>query len=333
MIKPCPLYPQENDSTPSSLTSPLEDHDVVLHVGLHKCASTYLQRQFFANLPNINYIGITSRDPNLQWIARRVALFDEPTYQRDLPQLKEDLKRHLDLSLPTLISSEAISGTLHPMLFNADRRRIAQRFQDIFPSARVLLIIRNQITWHQSSFPQLCQFRSFNAIGGQFQDWIGHHIDIHKKGLQSQFHYTDYRLLIEIYEQCFRETKVLLFEDIVQDFQKSILNEVIPFLKLTKEHIQHCGEEKLNSRHNRFTLHFKQNSPKLFKIYDAVKYRTKLWCPPLHRALQAREEAEGPIDVDYLPEHLDFLKGYYGPINRFTSEHLGRDLGEMGYPV
>jgi len=109
--------------------------DVLLHIGYHKTGTTFLQKRFFpflaANLlimPDVSYIATSEQyDPNdfIQLLTK---------------QLKTNIH-----SL-TILSQETLSGRAdgNPIW---DPHIIAKRLRHTFPSAKILIVIRNQFDY------------------------------------------------------------------------------------------------------------------------------------------------------------------------------------------
>lgn len=108
---------------------------VIVHVGLHKTASTWLQQEVFPNLVDVIYPGGRSR-PWLLSIVTGGSL--EP-----------------ELEMPTegtvLWSSETLAG---PLWDPVDPEMAAARLVAVFPGASILLFTRDPDTWRSSVYSQ-----------------------------------------------------------------------------------------------------------------------------------------------------------------------------------
>lgn len=121
---------------------------VVIHIGWHKAASTYLQNRVFPSLP-VMYRPLMPPVIPLQrlprGVARPVALFHgEPM---DGGQLREilDLPERSD-ARPLVISHEGLSG--HPHGYDlVDSRTVLRNLKLAFPNAKVLAVVRNQFDY------------------------------------------------------------------------------------------------------------------------------------------------------------------------------------------
>ena len=111
---------------------------VVLHVGMHKTATTFLQAEIFPKLKNVNLIH------------------------------KFELGSKLYEDKLNIISNEGFSGKSYHPFTNADERFIkADRLHAMFPDAFILIGVRNPTSWHKSLYSQ------YLKRGGilKFEEW------------------------------------------------------------------------------------------------------------------------------------------------------------------
>ena len=126
---------------------------VLLHIGLHKTASTYLQESVFRPSQNIQFVSreITQRDK--YWNMLQYA--DESTY--DSASAQQAIRIQTAGDLPLVISDESLSGK--PVGFQyTNRSRTIQRLSSIFPEAHIVVFIRDQVdilTSHYHSYVRM----------------------------------------------------------------------------------------------------------------------------------------------------------------------------------
>lgn len=133
--------------------------EVLLHVGLHKTGTTWLQRRFFDE----RSIGFRlplhrGRDVKAALITPFPLDFDPAAAAaRLIPLLREGG----DGTLP-VISDERLSGNPHAGAY--DRKEIAERLRAVFPGARVLVVIREQRSMIRSTYKQYVRMGGPNAL-------------------------------------------------------------------------------------------------------------------------------------------------------------------------
>jgi len=111
---------------------------VVLHVGMHKTATTFLQAEIFPKIPEVNLIH---------------------KFELGTKMLDEKIN---------IISNEGFSGkTYHPYIDAEERYIKADRLKAMFPDAYILVGIREPASWKKSLYSQ------YLKRGGvlKFADW------------------------------------------------------------------------------------------------------------------------------------------------------------------
>ena len=119
---------------------------MLLHVGYHKTGSSWLQRRFFSQR-ELGFRRITTRGLPIQ--DPHPLHFDAEAYRAHYAELVSEAAT--DGALPVL-SEERLSG--NPLSGGYDSAEIAERLLAIFPSAKVLIVVREQrslilSTWFQ----------------------------------------------------------------------------------------------------------------------------------------------------------------------------------------
>jgi len=144
----------------------------VIHIGYHKSASTFLQKQVFPFLP-INYLFFagenreyldlieSENNPNPElihsWVAREIS--------RKYPTGKHDV---------TVLSHEELSG--HPHGYKSiSPFTTAKNLKRTFPDAKILIIIRNQLDYLTSIYTfrvaiKGYEIRNFSSFLGEEEE-------------------------------------------------------------------------------------------------------------------------------------------------------------------
>jgi len=114
---------------------------VLLHVGYHKTGSRWLRALFFGN--PATGLGWTDKDgvdhPVRKLVAARPLEFDAGQSRAEFAPL---LQRIVDAGLSPVVSFERLSG--NPFSGGYDSKEIADRLVQVFPGARVLVVVREQ---------------------------------------------------------------------------------------------------------------------------------------------------------------------------------------------
>jgi hypothetical protein len=128
---------------------------VAVHIGFHKTATTWLQREVFPHHPRLRpYVdGRVWNDPFLREIvAESDRAFDperaRAAFEAGLPRLGA-----LAADTVVVVSAERLSG--HAASGGYDTVSIARRLHATLPDARVLMVVRSQIDMIESEYRQL----------------------------------------------------------------------------------------------------------------------------------------------------------------------------------
>ncbi len=124
---------------------------IVLHLGLCKTGTTFLQRRFFPNLKYANTCGFTDSDLNRYILHSGEYTFNPKTatlYFHNLSLQSND-------PLKIILSSEGFSG--NPWDGGQTRKRTAERLASVFPEATVMVVFRKPAALLESLYCQYVQ--------------------------------------------------------------------------------------------------------------------------------------------------------------------------------
>ena len=195
----------------------------IIHVGLHKTASTFLQTGIFPGLKNHLLITRPYTQHNHSWNALQYAddtFFDENDFLNEIARYK---------SQPLVISDESLSGK--PVNFGyINRTTIARRLARFFPEAEVIICLRGQKELIKSHFNQWV--KESPLATRKFSEFIWfsskNHLEIPDNGFHPPLstlkfntnniylHLESLRFfeLIKLYKSLFSQVHIILYEDI-----------------------------------------------------------------------------------------------------------------------
>jgi hypothetical protein len=126
---------------------------VAVHIGLHKTATTTLQRQIFPALPGVHFVDSTHAAPAGVIYACQV---QDPIYF-DSGKARAVLHGAFSADKVNLISSESLSGSLYSAVGKRDldhRHSIIVNLQRTLPEAKILMVLRRQDQYAKSVYRQ-----------------------------------------------------------------------------------------------------------------------------------------------------------------------------------
>lgn len=230
----------------------------VIHIGLQKTASTFLQDMVFPNLTDIRFLESRYQNSEAYLFINELK---KPPGQYNIDRFSGELKnittKYSDQDT-VLISSEGLAANIH-------RHEIAKRIQEIIPDATILLVLREQFSMVESAYLQLS--RGF----GKKRDYISfsHFLEneFYTMGFINRLEYFD---ISEMYRCLFGRTniKLLFFEDLAKDrkyFLEKLLFDIgsdlnYPDLNLNKKkvHSRLTRREQVFSQFTSIFLNKKQ---------------------------------------------------------------------------
>ncbi|MEM6292239.1 MAG: hypothetical protein AAGA54_13270 [Myxococcota bacterium] len=129
---------------------------VVVHVGLHKTATTFLQQSFFPALQGATFVHATHvLPPQPNPIQRFVVelLFRNPA-TLDVDAHREAIGAFVEAQPGvTIVSSEALFGW--PFENHVNFRPNAELLAEVLPEAKIWLVLRRQDSWLESAYSQV----------------------------------------------------------------------------------------------------------------------------------------------------------------------------------
>lgn len=182
------------------------DEDVLVHVGMHKTATTWLQRHYF-----LRQNGYWTPESDVECQVKetvRSLIMDArgrciPDEEFDGAAIQTGLARATKPhGLMAVASSERLGG--HPFSNGFDRRQLAQRLKVVFPRASILLVIREQASAMMSNYMQYLKYGGWHTP----EQYLDGDADNRMPTLTS--HYWDYARLIRMYHDIFSPDRVLV---------------------------------------------------------------------------------------------------------------------------
>jgi len=178
-----------------------------LHIGLHKTASTYLQKIFFPNIKDLVVLNNISTEIDT-WFVK--SFIDAPSNVFDNFKFIHDFKKKTNIKninsrLVTCISEENLSGNIYT---GDNMIEICNRIHNSFEPRKILIILRNQVDMLLSLYSNYIHHKGKS----NFEKWLNGDA----KKLQLLINKLNYSNLISLYIKNFGEDKVAIYtyEDI-----------------------------------------------------------------------------------------------------------------------
>lgn len=187
--------------------------NALIHIGYHKTATNWFQRNYYPKVTNVNYIHRR---------LVREALLEDSGFQFDVDESRKRLGCLAEDRV--ILCEEELSGNLHNGgLFGCLSKEVAYRAKSLLPDASVVIFIRNQISMISSVYGQ------YIKEGGTHtpKRYLFPHDYLTDSGFAPRysplfsFDHFDYLPLIQHYQKVFGQEKVhiYLFEDFRQNLE------------------------------------------------------------------------------------------------------------------
>lgn len=211
-------------------------------------------------------------------------------------------------------------------LIGVDQTLVAHRLKELFPNARILLVIRNQ-------FSLLASYYTHDIVterySGSFDQWITSQFkDCHNNPVSNARFFE----VMDLYDRLFGEGRVcaLPFEALArspQDFAAGLC----AFLGVdSNEGVRLITQnEKIRVRPSRWFV-MTQNSPWLAKLDRSVR---PLVPAAVLDIVKGVSRLGRPSEPDVSGETKERLHAYYQDGNRRLADRLGLPLERYGYPI
>ncbi len=127
----------------------MQQNPLLIHIGYHKTATTWLQKSLFENAEAGFARPISSHEAIMKLVGPNS--FDFEAYQCGAVLLPK-IKAAREQGLSPVLSTERLSGL--PWYGGYDSKELSRRLAAVFPGARILIVIREQKSMLLSNYNQ-----------------------------------------------------------------------------------------------------------------------------------------------------------------------------------
>ena len=206
---------------------------ITLHVGFSKTATTSLQDGVFSRLPGLTNLGKPFVSGN-----RRQPLYEAITHLTFAEELRYD-KASTEAAFarviggcsgPILVSSEGFTYSRHN-----DPALVARRLRAIFPAARIVFTIREQVAWIRSLYLDDCGRSPLRQPMPRFATWLGWEKAKRNRGALQM---ANFDATVRLYEELFGREHVLVLphEKMLRDRQ-GFSSSLASVLEVEQKHL------------------------------------------------------------------------------------------------
>lgn len=306
---------------------------LLLHIGYHKTASTWLQSNLFdARDQGFMTDPATPRHALVERLVRPDPLFYDPAAAAAAYRPASDLALAQGRTL--VLSHERLSG--YPSSGGRDRQLIAERLAATFPEARILIVIREQKAIIRSMYSQ-------HVTDGGVES-IEHFLATPEPRLCRKpsfcLEYYCYDHMLDLYRGLFGAERVL----------------VLPYELLARDPaafsariVRHCGgapvpigEAKRVNAARPLLMQVVQRPLNMLLYHNELSPGALLHIPRFHKRYARLRPLFAALSPGFLERRLDarlrhvigaHVGGFYAESNARTQDLIDVDLAALGYMV
>jgi hypothetical protein len=311
----------------------------LVHIGYHKAASTWLQRELFVDRTGYRWLGKRPRSHPVRRLVRERPLeFDPADVRRAFEPLIADAEQS---GLVPVVSFERLSG--HPFSGGFDVDLIGERLAQVFPEARVLIVIREQRAMILSTYKQYVQVGGAAPLRHFLDPPVGRSLRVPL----FDWRYFEYDHLVRHYHRLFGEEQVLTlpFELFVRDGRafveriagvggRPITDDTIGLLRYRRRSNRARSALTIAAvrRLNRLTEHTELNPAPVAELRSAARLsewlqRTEVLDHRLTKGIEAGSQQRLRRAID------EWAGDRYQESNRRLADLIGADLAALGWDV
>lgn len=289
----------------------------VIHIGANKTASTLLQRQLFSKKSHIQYFGEDCI--NYEYLKEDIhnMIHEDNFYFKKNFMISNSIRNTSSDITRIVFSNEDIMGSRHPSL-------AADRLKEIFPEAKILMVIRNQIdvfpSWYVNHGAYLKNVpRRFWRRYVSFDDWLEYCFNFPKISPVQAMNYLKY---FQIFSKKFGEKNIIVipYEDIFFD-NSSFCNKLSELFDVESATIKNIFSKK-NER--------SRNSKLNHEIHKFFGFSYKI-SNNIYKKI-SRFDNTGPFKISINNKWLKKINHEYADSNSELELKTGLNLKKYNYP-
>lgn len=292
----------------------------LIHIGHHKCGSTFLQYEVFPKLPALKVFTELEleKDPklreNILAFCRAANLYYDPQIERELAESWKEFNA---------LAYEGFVGHGWESTAGYHLEPVARRLNRIYPEAKVLIVIREQASFLRSWYLGDVMV----GVIGRFEYWF-------KRKRENQLlDWIKYAPIIELYQNLFGKDNVVVetFEGL---FSHHSLNGMLNRLGIDSEGLDQVKTDRIVNRGQSVPRYYLTRLANRF-FGGKHNYGNGRLYNYWRRYSQVIDRVAfglgGKKPSPSFPGFEDAVADLYHADNSRTSELLGKNLRELGY--
>lgn len=311
-----------------------EVRGALVHIGVHKTATSLLQEELFAAIPEIWSVGIRASltDPELMRLRSDIFVADRQAFETRLEYWRAYLSSrpgrlvvYSDEKFSTGVLS--VFGCRFPTGYAVDRVEAATRIVAVLRNARVLCVLREQKSYLVSMYLQL---QKAGLVNVEFEEWLAGEWE--RRDTASFVRSGDYNDLLRIWEHSvgINNIVVVTYEQLSAEPQR-FFEAVASAIGLDASVVERAfASRRVNERVSSVEISLRKLLAR-FPVHAPVRplLRSKWGQAALRRVFSraSRQYAE------MTPTWAARCNDYFASGNRAVMDRYSLPLGVYGYSV
>ena len=306
--------------------------DIIIHIGLHKTGTTFLQAMVFPELKNIfarslHMLPKSESSPFNQILTGKFADMNA----QELEYLKRDIYNYVDSSVNDsniILSREDLTCHFHWEYNQEKNEKIFNTLKEFFPDAEFFFVIRKQDSWINSMYAQVRKYSHLAFLNlNEFIGYKNGKFIENKKYLDIQN--VDWNKIIEFVEHKFgKENIYILPYEMFKENPKKFLKRFYEHYNIESYYPE--NNEIINKRQACFSstlyskyLYYRYKMPaKMQKILEKNDKGFLKWSQNINIKVKipklSKKQAKQVMEI-------------HKENNKKLAEYIGMDLSQYGY--
>lgn len=296
---------------------------MLIHVGYVKTGSTMLQERLFRDDLGFRSIG------GHREVRDKLILPAQIEYDRTdgFEQFSARAGKALDLGLEPVLSHERLSG--NPISGGYDAILLRDRLHELFPEAKVLIVVREQRSMALSCYKQYVREGGAGGIAAYLNPPVAGKLPLFSE------RFLRYDLLVEAYMQRFgtERVKVVPFERLRGDLL-GFVNSINTFCR--KPALNRFDSEQVNRMSKPLATAIMAQTNRFFYRDNANPTAPFRWdglSVAIERLAFTPKILSRGLDARWRRRVEELFAGAFSASNRRLQEYVTEDLAEFGYQL
>ena len=304
----------------------------IIHVGYPKAASTTLQCNLFFKHSEINYLSVhgPTHEENFQIDENLRKLYKYLVRLNGIEYHYSNTRNFFNDVIKKYMSSEKRNLFSHEMLINQgklDNALRAYRLKEIFPNAKIIIVLRNQVNMAISMY----DMSPFIELGNElryitFYQWLEMKFKYPYNNFLGGLKYYE---IIKFYKQLFggNNVEVFLFEELSKNME-NFAQKMSDFINIDANETKHLLANKpANTAKSNYVHNLR------LKLIPGIQF-SKVLPKSTHKYLVNKLTEVLPSKKSVMSQyHVDKMHETYGLSNRKLMDEFGLDVARYNYPL